>query len=89
MLSTTLGNFYGIGTLSDYVVSNLDDEPWRRDLQLPIEVITEDLLDIVVNTAKGDVGKAAQKLIEGSFKVSGAPLYPYVTIKNITKRIND
>lgn len=89
MLSTTLGNFYGIGTLSDYVMSNLDDEPWRRDIQMPIEVVTEDLLDIVVNTAKGDVGKAAQRLIEGSFKVSGAPLYPYVTIKNITKRIND
>jgi hypothetical protein len=88
-LSTITGNFYGLGTFSDYVASNLDDEPWRRQIQMPAEAMTQDVLDVIVNTAKGNFGKAATDIIEGSFKFTGTPLYPYVVVKNIVKRVND
>lgn len=88
-VSTIAGNFYGLGTVVDYITSNLDDEPWRRDIQHPAEAIAEDILDAVVYTAKGDFGKATINLVEGSFKATGTPMYPYVVGKNIIKRIND
>lgn len=86
MLSTITGNFYGLGTMNDYITSNLDDQPWRRQIQLPAEAIAEDVLDVVVNTSKGNFGKATTGIIESSFKIKGAPLYPYVVVKNIVKR---
>ena len=51
--------------------------------------IAEDAADVIVNTAKGNVGKATTKLIEGTFKATGSPLYPYVVAKNIYKRTTD
>jgi len=87
-LSTVMGNFYGVGLISDYIASNLDDAPWRKNLQLPVTALAEDVLDGVVYMAKGDVGKATTKILESSFKVTGTPLYPWVVGKNMYKRAN-
>ena len=87
-LSTVMGNFYGVGLISDYIASNLDDAPWRKNLQLPVTALAEDVLDGVVYVAKGDFGKATTKILESSFKVTGTPLYPWVVIKNMNKRVN-
>jgi hypothetical protein len=89
MLSTVLGNFYVLGTFSDYAASNLDDQPWRRDIQNPVNALAEDVADVIVHSVKGDFGKAALKAFEATAKSNGAPLYPYIVTKNIVKRIND
>ena len=88
MLSTVTGNFYGVGLISDYIASNLDDAPWRKNLQLPVTALAEDVLDGVVSLTKGDVGKATTKILESSFKATGTPLYPWVVSKNMYKRAN-
>ena len=87
-LSTVMGNFYGVGLISDYIASNLDDAPWRKNLQLPVTALAEDVLDGVVYMAKGDVAKATTKILESSFKITGTPLYPWVVSKNMYKRAN-
>ena len=88
MLSAVMGNFYGLGAASDFIASNLDDAPWRKNLQLPATALVEDAMDGIVMLSKGDVTKAADKILQTSFKFTGTPLYPYVTIKNIYKRAN-
>ena len=89
MLSTSLGNFYGLSQIVDTVISNLDDEPWRRNIQDPMSALAQDVSAVIYNTFKGDFDKSALKAIEATFKSSGAPLYPYVAVKNIVKRTTD
>lgn len=89
MISSNTGLFFGIGNVSDFIVSNLDDQPWRKNIQDPMSVMMEDLSGVFINTAKGDFGKATMKLIEGTAKIKGAPLYPYLLAKSQIKRFND
>ncbi len=88
MISTVLGNFYGISQIADVVISNIDDEPWRRQIQDPFSALAQDASAVIWNTFNGDFDKAALKALETTMKATGAPLSPYLIIKNIVKRTN-
>lgn len=89
MISANTGNFFGIGTMTDYIMSKLDNEPWSRDIQHPVFAMMEDVGDVVVETAKGDFDDAAVKAIESTFKIKGAPLYPWILAKTAGKRLTE
>jgi hypothetical protein len=86
MASTVAGSFYGLGTAFDTVASNLDEEPWRRDIQTPVSAVAQEFTSVISNTFKGNFGKATEKLIQSYSKAKGIPLYPWMVSKNITKR---
>lgn len=85
MTANNLAYFHFVGQLATVVVSQLDNHPWQRTVQHPVELITQDLATIMSKTLKGDLDESLLKSIEFIFKTNGLPIQEVVVPKALVK----
>jgi hypothetical protein len=88
-ITNNLGYFYGLSTLTQLVVSQMDDKPWHRTVQHPVEMLIQDVSHALAHLFKGNLNDALLKSIEAVFKTKGLPLQAEVVPKALWKQFNE
>jgi hypothetical protein len=85
MINNNMGYFYGLGNIASYVTSQLDDKPWHKTIQHPVEALGQDYAHAIAHLFKGNFTDGAIKGLEAVFKTTGLPLQAEVVPKAVYK----
>jgi hypothetical protein len=89
MIANNLSYLYGISNLSSLVISQLDDKPWHKTMQHPVEGMIQEASQALSHIFKGNFDKAFFKSLDVSMKVSGLPLASKTYIKSFVERLGE
>jgi hypothetical protein len=88
MINNNASYMYGISNLTALITSQMDDKPWHKNLQAPVEGMVQELSQALSHTFKGNFDKALLKSIDVTLKASGLPTafktYPKAAIKRMS-----
>tara|TARA_R110002126_G_scaffold62966_2_gene161744 strand:- start:3285 stop:6665 length:3381 start_codon:yes stop_codon:yes gene_type:complete len=81
MIATNFGNFYGISDITSLIMSQMDDKPWHKNMQTPVEVLGQEFSEAISHAFKGNFSKAFEKSLSVALKSTGLPM----SVKTYTK----
>ena len=74
MINNNMGYLYGVGNLSSLVTSQMDDKPWHKNMQHPVEGMAQEISQAIAHLFKGNFDKALFKSLDATFKMTALPL---------------
>lgn len=89
MINNNMGYLYGIGNLSSLVTSQMDDKPWHKNMQHPVEGMTQEISQAIAHLFKGNFDKALFKSLDATFKITGLPLAGKTYTKALATRLSE
>ena len=76
-LNTTLGNIYFVGQAANMFSAYRSNKPFGKTIEHPALQTVGYGMKTLAQLSKGEFGKALDSGIQTSFRVTGAPLFPY------------
>jgi hypothetical protein len=87
MIANNLSYLYGINNLSSLVMSQLDDKPWHKSMQHPVEGLVQETSEALAHIFKGNLDKAFWKSLDVAMKTTGLPLVAKTYPKAVISRL--
>lgn len=74
MINNNMSYIYGVGNLVSLITSQMDDKPWHKNMQHPVEGAVQELSEALSHIFKGNFDKAFFKSLDVTMKSMGLPL---------------
>ena len=86
-IRSTLGTVHGLGIITNQLLDEYQNKPWRSVVQTPHEALIQDAVDVTKNIFKGDLEKFLIDGVSVSSQMVGLPRSPIKQTTSIAKRV--